>query len=301
MDELGSVWLRESGGDGGEEGLHLDLAMGAEARCDTVEVVVVIAGMADEFVGSFRREGVEDLGEGGGVEVAGGGDAYSPLRGEDMSVVDLGLAIEGGFQFVEEADLKAALEVGVGELSGECGFEGVAYGGNFGAFENFEEGACNGREEVCVFVGVDVGDVDARVYETGDLRIGFAHDVFLTDLTEEKSAEEGDEGGAERFAVGADEGGDLLGRGGRSAICEDDVAADAERGVGASDGDGVLECGAGGHEGGGGERSGLVELKDGEIDARGEAEVVCVDDEAGGHDFGLEMMLARHFGRSQWR
>ena len=65
------------------------------------------------------------------------------------------------------------------------------------------------------------------------------------------------------------------------AVCEDDVAADAEGGVGLGDGDGVVECRGVGHEGGGGERAGGVELGDGAVDAAGEAEVVCVEDEAG--------------------
>ena len=59
------------------------------------------------------------------------------------------------------------------------------------------------------------------------------------------------------------------------------MAAYAEGGVGVGDGDGVVEGGAGGHEGGGGEGAGLVELGDGAVDAGGEAEVVRVDDEAG--------------------
>ena len=61
------------------------------------------------------------------------------------------------------------------------------------------------------------------------------------------------------------------------------MAATAEGGVGAGDGDGVVEGWAGGHEGGGGEDSGGVEFADGAVDGRGEAEVVGVEDEAGGH------------------
>ena len=67
------------------------------------------------------------------------------------------------------------------------------------------------------------------------------------------------------------------------AVGEDDVAADAEGGVGVGDGDGVVEGGAVGHEGGGGEGAGGVELGDGAVDAAGEAEVVRVEDEASGH------------------
>ena len=66
------------------------------------------------------------------------------------------------------------------------------------------------------------------------------------------------------------------------------MATDAEGRVSAGNGYGVLEGGACRHEGGGRENSRLVKFDDGTIDAGGEAEVVCVDDEAGGHDFGLE-------------
>ncbi len=61
------------------------------------------------------------------------------------------------------------------------------------------------------------------------------------------------------------------------------MAADAEGWVGVGDGDGVVEGRAGCHESGGGKGSGLMEFRDGAIDARGEAEVVRVDDEAGSH------------------
>ena len=54
-------------------------------------------------------------------------------------IADLWLAIEGGLQAVEEADLEAALEVGVRQLLGEGGLEGVADGLDTGAFENFED------------------------------------------------------------------------------------------------------------------------------------------------------------------
>ncbi len=61
------------------------------------------------------------------------------------------------------------------------------------------------------------------------------------------------------------------------------MAADAELRVRARDGDSVVEGWAGGHEGRGGEGASLGELADGAVDAMGEAEVVSVEDEAGGH------------------
>jgi hypothetical protein len=91
---------------------------------------------------------------------------------------------------------------------------------------------------------------------------------------------------AKGLSVGAEQAGDGFARGDGSSVGEDDVAADAERWVRARDGDGVVKGGASGHQRGGGEDSGGVEFADSAIDARGEAEVVGVEDEAGGHGRG---------------
>ena len=61
------------------------------------------------------------------------------------------------------------------------------------------------------------------------------------------------------------------------------MAADTELGIGECDGDGIVEGRAVGHERGRGDSAGLMEFKDGAVDATGEAKVVCVDDEASGH------------------
>lgn len=74
-----------------------------------------------------------------------------------------------------------------------------------------------------------------------------------------------------------------MGVGGWDSVGEDDVAAYAECGVAAGDGHGVVEGGAGGHEGSRSEGSGEVKFKDGTVDAGGEAEVVRVEDESGRH------------------
>ena len=139
------------------------------------------------------------------------------------------------------------------------------------------------REEVSVLVSVDVGDADAGTLELLHLGDGFAFDVLFADCAAQESLDEVDERWAKVFAVGADEAGDRLGRGDRSSVGEDDVTAYSEGWVGVGDGDGILERCAGGHERGGGDGSGLVELRDGAIDAVSEAEVVRVDDESGRH------------------
>jgi hypothetical protein len=88
---------------------------------------------------------------------------------------------------------------------------------------------------------------------------------------------------AEGFAVGTEQRGNGFRVRDGDAVGEDEVAADAEGGVAQGDFDGVVERGAGGHEGCGGERVGAVEFFDGSVDAGGEAEVVGVEDEARAH------------------
>ena len=58
------------------------------------------------------------------------------------------------------------------------------------------------------------------------------------------------------------------------------MAADAERGHGQRDFDGVGGCGSACHEGGAREHACLMQLRDGAVYATGQAEVVRVDDEA---------------------
>ena len=72
MDEAGSVWLREYGRNCCEESLHLDLTMGAQACWYSIEICVVVAGMADEFKGSGWVKSAEDLGESVRGQITGG-------------------------------------------------------------------------------------------------------------------------------------------------------------------------------------------------------------------------------------
>jgi peptidoglycan/LPS O-acetylase OafA/YrhL len=278
------MWGTRRGGVGEdvEEGAEFDFAGGAEAGGDGVEGAVVVAGVGDELPEAVGHGG-EELAEGGFVEAAGGGDAEGSGGGEDFVAADLREGVEAGAEGGEEFELEAAEGVGVADGERPGLLEGVADGGDAAAFGDEEESAGDGGEDVGVLVGVDVGDVDAGALEALDLGGGFADDVFFVDLAEEGGEEEVGEGGAEGFGVAAEEGGDAVGVGEGCAVGEDDVAADAEGGMGAGDGDGVVEGGAVGHEGGGGEGAGVVELGDGAVDAWSEPEVVGVEDEAGGH------------------
>ena len=165
VDEFGGVWLRGYFRDGGEEGCALDVARGAQTGGDGVEVVVVVAGMAAKFEDAFGREGVDGFGEGLGCEVAGGGDGEGSIGGEDLAVAQLVEAVEGRLHAVEEVDLHAAKKASVAEGAGPGGFERIADGADGGAFGEMKEGTGDGREEMGVLVGVEVGDVDPGTLE----------------------------------------------------------------------------------------------------------------------------------------
>ena len=59
-----------------------------------------------------------------------------------------------------------------------------------GALGDCEQRAGDGGEEVRVFVGVDVGDVDAGALEFLDLGEGFALDVIFADAAAEERLDE---------------------------------------------------------------------------------------------------------------
>src|SRR5271154_5060541 len=156
--------------------------MVAEPRDDGVEVAVVVAGMTDELEGALRRHGVQNFVEGLAVEVAGGGDADSAVRGEDVRAAQLWLTFEPGLEAAEEFDLKATNAVAVAESEAPGLLEWVADGAYGAALGNLQQRPRYGREQVCVFVRVDVGDVDASVLELLYLGEDLALDVVFADL-----------------------------------------------------------------------------------------------------------------------
>ena len=303
MDEGRWIDFGETGRDRGEQGVTFDFAVPAEAGGGLGEVVVVVAGVGDELEGAVVGEGVEEVGEGLGGEVAGGGDAEGTVGGADgggwsgvcmfppFAARRMGHRrvggwlkfVEPGLEAAEEEELGTAERATLAEGVGPAGFEGVADGGDAGDLEGAEDGAEDAGKEVGVFVGVGVGEGDAGGLEAADLGDGFAGDVVGVDLAADGGEGEAGERGAEVLPVGSEEGGDGGGGGGGCTVGEDDVAADAERGVLPGDVDGIGKGRAGGHEGGGGEDAGLMELGDGAVDAGREAEVVGIEDQRDAH------------------
>jgi hypothetical protein len=68
--------------------------------------------------------------------------------------------------------------------------EGVPDGLDAHTLANGKEWPSDAFQNVCVFVGVDVGDLNACMLETLDLSLGFARDVGLGDFADQDSKEE---------------------------------------------------------------------------------------------------------------
>lgn len=121
-------------------------------------------------------------------------------------------------------------------------------------------GAARG-EEVRVLVCVQVRDAEARLLQAANLRSGFGFDFGGADTAEVKIGGKA----AERWSqlpVGANEGRNLCRFESRSPIDQHDVAADFERGRGASQGHGIVEECARCHERGRSEHTGAMQFHD---------------------------------------
>ena len=187
MDELRGVWVQEEGRNFFEEGIPLDVAMGAEAGGDFIEAGVVVAGMAAEFKGSggVRWQGLENFAESAGVEVASGRDADRAVGGEDAVAAKLRLVFKLSVKVAEQFYLNVAEAVAVTESETPGLLEWVANGVDAGPLGYAEERTGDGGEEMGVFVGVEVGDANSSALEFRDLGEGFALDLFSADAVAE--------------------------------------------------------------------------------------------------------------------
>jgi len=127
MDELDPVWLRKGGGNRRAKGLHLDLAVSAKTRGNAIEIAIIVARMAYELVGADGRRRAENFTQGGGIEIAGGGDSESSVCGEDAAIAKLRMTLEGGAKAVEQIDLQSTFDAGMCETLRKGGLEGIAY------------------------------------------------------------------------------------------------------------------------------------------------------------------------------
>lgn len=283
VDELGSIWMQSDCRNFGHEGGALDVAMAAEAGRDAVEIAIVVAGMAAKLEGSGRGYSVQNLAEGLAVEIAGSGDANGSVGGENLSVANLGLTLEGFLQLAKKLHLKAANVIAMAEGEAPWLLERVANGADGAPLREVKQRPGYGWEEVRVFMGVEVGDVDAGALKFLHLSDGLALDIVFADGSAQQRLDEVDERWAKGLAIGTEQSGDAVGMRDGNPVGKDNMAAYAEGGVGVGYRDCVLEGWTGRHQRSGGDGPGAMKLSDGAVDAGSQAEVVCVDDEPGSH------------------
>ncbi len=154
--------------------------------------------------------------------------------------------------------LDASTESVGSELGAPCWLKGVTDGAYGTLLCEAEERTGYSGEEVRMFVGVEMGDVDACVLQLLDLGEGFAFEVVFANGSAKESLYEVEKRGAKGFAVWAEERGDTVGWRNGGTVGEDDMATDPEGWIGLGDAEGVVKGWAGGHKGGGGKSSSAV-------------------------------------------
>ena len=210
VDERRGAGLRKCLGEDKEEGIALDLAVGSEARGDVIEAGVVATRVADELPCAGGGEVREQLAEGGGVEVPGGGDAERAVGGLDRMFAEI--VVEAALKAPEETDLCATEGGTMAECEAPGLLEGVTYRLDAGLASSLEQGPAYGREEVGMLVRVDVSDAYACCLKLADLCEGLGEDVGWAKLPANYGGNKGEEGAAEAAAIGAEERRNRCGR-----------------------------------------------------------------------------------------
>lgn len=182
MDEVRRIWFRKRRWDHRKQRLHFDLAMISEARSNARQIRIVVAGMADEFEGTLRRDDVHDLGECSPIQVASGRDPQGSRARDDVARTDRGVPFEGLSKSIQNSNLHATLETGMRETLSKSRLEGISNGTDACPRKNIQQGATDLREKVGVLVSIDVGDRNTRPLESVDLSFGLAFDVALANM-----------------------------------------------------------------------------------------------------------------------
>ena len=152
--------------------------MGAEAGGDAVEVCVVVARMATEFVSAGVWQRGENAAQCLRIEHAGCGDGDRAICREDAVVVNLWKRMPARTECGEEADGSATLGIALMQCERPGGLEGIADSADAALFRGAEQRAGDGGEDMRVLVRIDMGDGDAGGLELADLGDGFAFDLF---------------------------------------------------------------------------------------------------------------------------
>ena len=287
VDELNGASGAGKFGDHFEQCVVFDLAGEAQPGALAIEVGVVEAGMAAEFVqrvGAVVSDTFEQAAEIGGGN--GAGSCYAKRPGSGLLVaVNANAAAEGRSQKLEDIlDEPSAEPCTIAlERAGPAGFARVTESADAAALCDMKHWSGDCGEEVGVLVRVDVGDVDTSTLKLLDLRLGLASYLFEVKCAAKGGLGKIEEGGSEGLAVRTEQGRDRLGVRDGNAIGKDEVAAYSKSGVAVSDSYCVFKGSTARHEGCRGDHTREVQLFYGAIDAARKAEVIGVDDKTGSH------------------
>lgn len=91
--------------------------------------------------------------------------------------------LEAGSQASNQLESNAAEDCALVESATPIGLEWISDGVDRSIIGDFQQEPGNSGEEVCVFVGVEVGDVDASILQLLNLCDGFAGDLIFVDAT----------------------------------------------------------------------------------------------------------------------
>lgn len=262
-------------GNGGEQGTVFRGTGFAETGPGFVQVLVHVAGMADQFPCSGGH-GAEQRLERFGVERSSGEDSDGSVgcgHAGFFCQLQEGLPLRA-----QQADLNAAEGGSAGRRPHRpVRLERVANGPHAAKKRSAQDWTQHAREHVGVLVGVEVGYGNTRFLEMADLRDRLGFDFGCRNAASDQVAGERRQAGAKN-SPGRERGDAVWGKG-RFAIDQDDVAADSEGRLTGGARGGLGGAPGSGHERCRSEDAGAIQFQNGLVDAGSKSEVVCIEDE----------------------
>ena len=176
--------------------------MGPESSGHAVQIAIVVTRVTAEFEAPLRRQRMEKLAQSGCVKMAGRRDPNSPIRSEHPRIPNLKLAFEFGLEIAEQLNLKAAKAIAVAQSEAPGSLERIANRPDGTALGYTQERSRNSREEVRVFVRVQMSNVNAGALQLLDLCKRLPFNLVFADLATDEHLHKGAQRRAKGFAIG---------------------------------------------------------------------------------------------------
>ena len=195
--------------------MELYLARDPKAGALNLEFSIGMARMATELVSFCLRildqcceRRSEDIG--GECSCCGYAKGAGSSSNQSWGVADE--VIEARSESLKDSKLELAEERGPCVSRGPPRLERPANFANTAALCGRKDGTSDGREEVSVFMGVDMSDVDSGALELAYLSLGFAGQMVGVNTISRGCLGEVEEGSAEIDPIRAEQSGDEMGR-----------------------------------------------------------------------------------------